>query len=95
MHPFFNVTCFEKPEVRIWGRKEEKRRHCPTIRVKCYEENVESLIDTGAEVSVISERLFLFIQRDKELPILPINRTFVVGANKKRSGQLRSRHYYS
>lgn len=47
---------------------------CPYIQVQINEKNYKMLIDSGAEISAISEKyLNLILLDDKRTPVLPVN----------------------
>lgn len=72
-----------------WERRRRSGvKRCPVIHVRWNPIEITALIDTGAEVSVISQDLFERLKERAEVPTLPMNRTYVVGPNRKRSAPI-------
>lgn len=66
-----------------------RARRCPIINSTCEGIEARALIDTGSEVSAISEEFHLKLKKNLiNLPELPISKCFVVGVGKKRSSPI-------
>lgn len=66
-----------------------KRRACPEIKVEVLNNSIPALIDTGSEVSAISDDLFReLVGTDPNTPVLPIRKSFLLCANKRKSNPI-------
>lgn len=63
-----------------------RARRCPIIAAECEGKPVQILIDSGSEVSAVSEQFYFKLKSEhSNLPEFPILKTYVVGADRKKS----------
>lgn len=64
---------------------DRNRNKCPRIKCNIFEEQFDALVDTGAEISIISNELFDNIARENKVPQLPVVGVTIIGATGKKS----------
>lgn len=64
----------------------QRRRNVPEIKLLCHRVPTCALLDSGSQVSAIDEELYTLIKRQcGEIPTLPINKSYLICANRRKS----------
>lgn len=89
--PILSIEWVEENDCKTWTRKLDRRRRCPTINVTHNGTLTKALVDTGAEISIVSEEYVMSLEeRNKvEIPTFPLSRTYITGVNQKRIGPIK------
>lgn len=84
-----SVTClqpYSESERMPFTSVNATRRRCPMINIICEGKEISALVDTGCTCSVIVEDLLNEISKlNPNIPQFPMHKSYIVGANKKRS----------
>lgn len=69
--------------------KEPYLRQCPLIKVDCKGITLHALVDTGCVTSIVTEGVIQrLLHSGIDIPMLPMSRSYIIGANKKKSGPI-------
>lgn len=86
--PISDIKIVEHGEL-LWeeGDANKAKTHsCPIITITCHGQNIEALVDTGCSQSVISEEMLKKITSNSaDVPVLPVRKSYLIGANMKKS----------
>lgn len=86
------IDELEKDIDGDWSQPNKPRTiivKCPHLKIQIFDKHVDALIDTGSQVTCISETLYQQLKDDRVLRELPVNNVQVVSAVTKKCTAVR------
>lgn len=98
MRPYSRPIFIDYPREDLLGEGEDVRVRgrpkCPSMFVDCYGIELEMLLDTGSELSCISEATFGTLRkRNPNIQILPVPNTLIIGVTGRKSEPCKRQAY--